>query len=366
MRLFLGLGVLAAALVAAPAQAAVVAVTDSGLRDPQTHIVTGQRVSFTNLTAAAVTVDSTGRPSFADLALLPGGAGERRFVRAGRYRYTAAGRDGAIIVRAPARSPRPGGGSSPPRPGGNRCDSRAVYRYDVTVKGSKSVMETWVQAGTEGVFGLSYTYIVKYPGVRLSVTEDCGGGTTLDLPDGRAETAPGTGSLLGYTWSDTVHSTQFGRPPPCAFAAAVSGLAAEVSIDGFMSRGVGGAGLESRLTAPQFGVLSSILDAKRDGVCDKDPGYSNAQVLDGLPGYDASASPAIFRTDLTVPGGRMRPPSIALDGSFSDVRRGNPSMARKLAQGRSFSVTTARTFDDTSSQTAAHGTASISISLRRR
>ena len=108
MRLFLGLGVLAAALVAAPAQAAVVAVTDSGLRDPQTHIVTGQRVSFTNLTAAAVTVDSTGRPSFADLALLPGGAGERRFVRAGRYRYTAAGRDGAIIVRAPARSPRPG------------------------------------------------------------------------------------------------------------------------------------------------------------------------------------------------------------------------------------------------------------------
>ena len=75
MRLVLGLGVLAAALVAAPAQAAVVAVTDSGLRDPQTRIFTGQRVSFTNLTGAAVTVDSTGRPSFADLALAPGGAG---------------------------------------------------------------------------------------------------------------------------------------------------------------------------------------------------------------------------------------------------------------------------------------------------
>jgi hypothetical protein len=41
-------------------------------------------------------------------------------------------------------------------------------------------------------------------------------------------------------------------------------------------------------------------------------------------------------------------------------------MGRKLARGQSFSVTTTRTFDDTSSQTAAHGTASISISLRRR
>ena len=223
-----------------------------------------------------------------------------------------------------------------------------------------------MQAGTEGVFSLSYTYVVKYPGVRLSVTEDCGGGTTLDLPAGGAQTAPGTGSLLGYTWSDTVHSTQFGRPPPCAFAAAVTGLAAEVSIDGFMSRGVGGAGVESRLTTPQFGVLESILDAKRDGVCDKDPGSSNSQVFDGLPGYDASASTAIFTTDFNVAGGRLRPPSIGLDGFFSDTRRRNPAMARKLAQGRSFSVTATQTFDDTSSQTAAHGTASISISLRRR
>ena len=226
--------------------------------------------------------------------------------------------------------------------------------------------ETWVQAGTEGVFSLSYTYVVKYPGVRLGVKEDCGGGTTLDLPAGGAQTAPGTGSLLGYTWSDSVHSTEFGRPPPCAFAAAVTGLAAEVSIDGFMSRGVGGAGFESRLTTPQFGVLEAILDAKRDGVCDKDPGSSNSQVFDGLPGYDASASPAIFTTDFTVSGGRLRPPSIGLNGSFSDARRGNPAMARKLAQGRSFSVTAAQTFDGTSSQTTAHGTASISISLRRR
>ena len=40
-------------------------------------------------------------------------------------------------------------------------------------------------------------------------------------------------------------------------------------------------------------------------------------------------------------------------------------MGSKLAQGRSFSVTATQTIDDTSSQTAAHGTASISISLRR-
>jgi hypothetical protein len=267
MRLVLALGLLAAALVAAPAQAAVVAVTDSGLRDPQTRILTGQRVVFTNLTAAAVTVDSTGTPSFDDLALAPGGDGERRFGRVGRYRYTAAGRDGVIIVRAPAPSPRPGGdGSRPPRPGDDGCPSRKVYRYDITVKGRKSLRETWVTPRTAGVFGLSYNYIVKYPGVRLSVTEDCGGGTTLDLPAGRAETAPGTGSLFGYTWSDTVHSTDSGRPPPCAFATAVTGLGAQVEVGGFISRGVGGAFVSSGLTTPQFGVLHSILDVKHDAV----------------------------------------------------------------------------------------------------
>jgi hypothetical protein len=368
MRLVFGLVVLAVALVAAPAQAAVVAVTNSGLRDPQTRIFTGQRVAFTNLTGAAVAVDSTGRPSFDDLALAPDGDGERRFGRAGRYRYTAAGRDGVIIVRIPARQPRPGGGgSTSPRPGGAGCkDSRAVYRYDITVTGRKSVRETWrPEFRNPGDFSISYTYVVNYPGVWLSVTEDCGGGTTLDLPAGGAETAPGTGSLFGYTWSDSVRSAETGRPPPCAFATAVTGLGAEVSIEGFISRGVGGAFVSSRLTTPQFGVLESILSAKHGGVCNKDPGYSNAGVFDGLPGYDASAD-AIFSRDFTVSGGTLGPPNTGLHGDFSERQRRSPAMARKLARGRSFSVTTARIFDDTSSQTTAHGTASISISLRRK
>jgi hypothetical protein len=314
-----------------------------------------------------VTVDSIGSPSFADLALVPGGEGERRFGRVGRYRYTAAGRDGAIVVRALARSPRPGGGGSrSPRPGGNRCDSREVYRYDITVKGRKSVRETWrPEFRNQGDFTISYNYVVKYPGVRLSVTEDCGGGTTLDLPDGRAQTAPGTGSLFGYTWSDSVRSAETGRPPPCAFATAVTGLGAEVSINGFISRGVGGAAVSSGLTTPQFGVLGSILSARHGGVCNKDPGLSNAGVFDGLPGYDASAD-AIFSRDFTVSGGKLGPPSIGLDGDFSESQRRNPAMGRRLARGQSFSVTTTRTLDDTSSQTTAHGTASISISLRRR
>ena len=116
MRLALAVGVFAVALVATPVHAAVVAVTDSGLQDPQTRIFTGQRVSFINLTGAAATIDSVGGPSFDDLALAPGGDGERRFGRAGRYRYVAAGRDGAIIVRTPAPSPRPGGGPGRARP----------------------------------------------------------------------------------------------------------------------------------------------------------------------------------------------------------------------------------------------------------
>jgi hypothetical protein len=362
MKLALSLGVVAAALGAAPVQAAVVAVTNSGLRDPQTRIFTGQRVSFINLTGAAVAVDSTGRPSFDDLAVPAGGEGERRFRRAGRYRYTAAGREGVIVVQAFARSPRP-------RRGGSCGGARKIYRYDIVVKGRKSVMETWLpEYGNEGAFSISYNYLVRYPGVLLSVTEACGGGKELDLPAGRAKTAPGTGSLSGYTWSDSVRSAESGRPASCAFATATSDLGAQVEINGFMSPGSGGgAAILSRLTTPQFSVLESILDTKRDAVCDQDPGLSNSQVYDGLPGYDASAD-AIFSRDFRVAGGLLGPPNISLFGDFAAfTRRGNPSeMGRKLSQGRSFSVSTTRTVDDTSSQTVAHGTASISISLKRR
>ncbi len=358
MKLVLGLGVLAAALVAAPAQAAVVGVTNSGLRDRQTQIFIGQRVSFVNLTGAAVTIDSTGGPSFDDLALSLDGAGERRFTRVGRYRYTAAGRDGVIIVRAFARSPRSR------RVG---CSDRKVYRYDITVKGRKSVMETWrPEFRNQGAFSISYNYLVRYPGVLLSVTDDCGERTSIELAAGRDKTAPGTGSLFGYTWSDSVASAESGRPPPCAFATAVTGLGAQVSIEGFISGGVGGAFISSRLTTPQFGVLASILQAKHDGVCDKDPGLSNSSVFDGLPGYDASAD-AIFSRDFNVSGGKLSPPSTSLNGEFaSHSQRTTTAFARKLARGQSFSVATTRTFDDTSSQTTAKGTASISISVRRR
>jgi hypothetical protein len=361
MRLALTLGVLAAALAAAPAQAAVVAVTDAGLQEPQTRIFTGQRVSFTNLTGAAVTVDSNGQPSFDDLALPAGADGERRFRRAGRYRYEAAGRDGVIIVQAFARSPRP-------RRDGSCGGARKIYRYDIVVKGRKSVRETWLpEYRNEGAFTISYNYLVRYPAVPLGVTEACGGGKEVDLPAGRAKTAPGTGSLSGYTWSDSVHSADSGRPPSCAFATAMSGLGTQVEVNGFMAPGSGGgAAILSRVTTPQFNVLQSILDTKRDAVCDKDPGLSNSQVYDGLPGYDASAD-AIFSRDFRVAGGLLSPPSISLVGNFAAfTRRGSPSqIGRKLSQGRSFSVSTTRTVDDTSSQTVAHGTASISISLKR-
>jgi len=363
MRLALALGVVVAALAAAPAQAAVVAVTDTGLQEPQTRIFTGQRVSFTNLTGAAVTIDSTGRPSFDDLALASGGAGERRFRRPGRYEYKAAAREGVIIVQGFARSPRP-------RPNGpDGCGGRKIFRYDIVVKGRKSVMETWrPEYRNQGAFSISYNYLVNYPDVLLAVTDACGGGENLDLPAGRARTAHGTGSLSGYTWSDSVRSVDTGRPPPCAFVAAATGLGAQVAINGFISPGSGGgAAITSRLTTPQFNVLSAILDTKRDAVCDQDPGQSNAQVYDGLPGYDASAD-AIFSRDFNASGGKLSPPNISLFGDFGAFthRGAAADIGRKLAQGRSFSVRTTRTVDDTSSQTIAHGTASISINMRRR
>jgi hypothetical protein len=364
MRLALALGVVGAALGAAPAQAAVVAVTDSGLRNPQTRIFTGQRVAFTNLTGAVVTIDSTGQPSFDDLVLPSGEDGERRFRRAGRYRYEATGRDGVIIVQGFARSPRP-------RPNGrDGCGGRKIYRYDIVVKGRKAVMETWLpEYRNEGAFSISYKYLASYPDVPLGVTDVCGGGKDLDLPAGRAKTAPGTGSLSGYTWSDSVQSAESGRPPSCAFTVATGRLGTQVTINGFLSPpgSGGGAAIASRLTTPQFEVLSSILDTKHDAVCDKDPGLSNSQVYDGLPGYDASAD-AIFSRPFNFSGGELYPPDISLFGDFAAFRqRGNPSeIGRKLSRGRSFSVSTTRTFDDTSSQTIAHGTASISISIRRR
>ena len=364
MRLALALGVVGAVLAAAPAQAAVVAVTDTGLQEPQTRIFTGQRVSFTNLTGAALTIDSTGQPSFDDLRLPPGGDGERRFRRAGRYEYKAAGRDGVIVVQAFARAPRP-------RPNGrDGCGGRKIYRYDIVVKGRKSVMETWLpEYRNQGAFSISYSYLVNYPDVLLSVTDACGGGKNLDLPAGRAKTAPGTGSLSGYTWSDSVQSAESGRPPACGFATAATSLGAQVTINGFLSPpgSGGGAAVASRLTTPQFEVLSSILDTKRDAACDKDPGLSNSQVYDGLPGYDASAD-AIFSRPFNVSGGELSPPNISLFGDFGAfTQRGAPAeIGRKLARGRSFSVSTTKTVDDTSSQTVAHGTASISISLKRR
>ena len=269
-----------------------------------------------------------------------------------------------IVVQAFARAPRP-------RPNGrDGCGGRKIYRYDIVVKGRKSVMETWLpEYRNQGAFSISYSYLANYPDVLLSVTDACGGGKNLDLPAGRAKTAPGTGSLSGYTWSDNVQSAESGRPPSCAFAAAATSLGAQVTINGFLSSpgSGGGAAVASRLTTPQFEVLSSILQTKRDGVCDKDPGLSNSSVYDGLPGYDASAD-AIFSRDFRVSGGLLHPPNISLFGDFGAfTRRGNPAeIGRKLSQGRSFSVSTTKTVDDTSSQTVAHGTASISISLKRR
>ncbi len=196
---------------------------------------------------------------------------------------------------------------------------------------------------TQGIFRISYNYSVSYPDVRLSVTNDCGGGTTLDLPAGRAKTAPGSGSLFGYTWSDTVSSTESGRPPSCAFVIAVNGLGAEASINGFISGG-GGAAISSGLSTSQFDVLGSILDVKHDAVCDKDPGLSNAQVYDGLPGYDASAD-RIFSRDFNASGGKLGPPRHRARRRLlrASKQRSNTPIGRKLARGTSFSVGTTRT-----------------------
>lgn len=173
----LALALCAALACAAPAAADVVTI-GSRLSPERARIGVGGKVRWENTTAAAQRVDSFGRPGFEDVAIPAGGFGERRFNRAGRYRYRVPGigKDGAVIVRAAARRPRSRG---------RGCNRRDIFLYDVRVSASKSGSETWVpKYRMGGEFALSYKYSVRYARLPVTVKHQCGSATTVSSPGG--------------------------------------------------------------------------------------------------------------------------------------------------------------------------------------
>ncbi len=78
------------------------------------------------------------------------------------------------------------------------CDRVHVFRYDVTVSGTKSGRETFPpESGFTGDFSLSYDYVARYPRVRVVVDRGC----DPEIDTVRARGA-GSGTLENYTWAD--------------------------------------------------------------------------------------------------------------------------------------------------------------------
>ena len=260
---------------AGDALAAVVLIKPDGPDPERTRIPPTFTVRWENLTATPQRVESIGQPDFSPVSVPAGGAGERRFNRVGRYRYrlSATGQEGVVIVGAAVRRPRPRG---------HGCSRREVFLYNVTARGSKAGSETWEpRFELKGAFTLSYSYVARYPSVAVVVDHDCFGGRRL-----RARQV-GTGTLNDYNWSDQVENAdpQTEGAIPCSFDEESGGLAARMKVDGDLAdEGSWSLSVESRLEQSQSEALGDLVAASRDAVCDKGH-LTNSRVFDLLPGH---------------------------------------------------------------------------------
>lgn len=358
------------------AQAALVVVSGGALGPERVRIAAGDAVRWENTTAAAQRVESVGEPSFEPLALPALGAGERRFNRSGRYRYRVGGigKEGEVVVGARVRSP--GGRGSLPS-SGRGCDRRDVFLYDVRVSAGKSGSETWVPLYKKsGELAFSYTYSARYRRLPVTVKRRCGSDSTIISSPGDSYgngLHPGSATLTSYIWRDSVVSLNPGHGGgvlPCGFNAAVAGLGARISVQGFVPGSGGGStlGATSGLTSDQFQALATLLNARHAAVCNKgNPGLSNASCCDGLVGHQAAGTVPIYEKDQRVAGLSVAPPRLGLDGGFTNYSDGSPAALRKLRRGDSFSVSTGqRRYEGTNSQTTAVATTDVRVTFTRR
>jgi hypothetical protein len=341
---------------ASDAAADVVVVSTGGVQPRRAHVAPGGTVRWENGSPAAIRIQSLGRPRFTSLNVEAGRAGERRFDRAGRYRYTIPGTvaEALVIVGAEVRRPRPRG---------NGCDRREVFLYDAVVEARKSFTEEWVPKFKQvGAFSISYAYRVAYPRVAVVLQHECGTGEIDISARGR-----GAGKLSDYTWADSVRSADPGggsTEAPCEFAASVDSLGGTIRIkETAFIPGRRGSFLSvaSRLTPAQRDALAKLLDDRRDAVCDKG-GQPNTRVFDGPAGH---GTVPIFQDPYRVAGGDLFPPLTDLSGDFFAPGRSRALQA--LVAGRSFSVSSGqRDYDGTGDQTHVVAKAGIRIRFTRR
>jgi hypothetical protein len=351
------LGALVVSLGAASNAAAdVVVVSTEGVQPRRAHVAPGGTVRWENTSAAAVRIQSLGRPRFQALNVDAGRAGERRFNRVGRYRYTIPGSVGEAVVIVGAEVRRP-------RPRGRGCDRREVFLYDVTVNATKSFTEEWdPRFNQQGAFSISYLYRVAYPRVGVVVEHECGTGEIEVSARGR-----GAGKLSDYAWADSVRNADpdaGSTPAPCEFDLAVDSLGATIQIkdSALISRGRGSfLSVASRLTPSQRDALSKLLSDRRGAVCDKG-GQSNTSVFDEPAGHGPVP---IFQDPYRVSGGELFPPLTVLNGDLFARGRSRPLQA--LVAGRSFSASSGeRDYDGTDSQTHVVAKAGVRIRFTRR
>jgi len=335
------------------AAATVVLIKPDGPDPERAHVVPSFSVRWENLTSTAQRVESVGQPDFEDVSVPANGVGERRFNRVGRYRYklSATGQEGVVIVGAAVRRPRPRG---------HGCSRRDVFVYNVTARGRKSGSETGLpRYELKGAFTLSYSYVTRYPSVAVVVDRDCFGGSRF-----RARQV-GTGALNDYNWSDQVEPAdpQNEGSIPCSFAEESGGLAAHIKVDGDLAKNGGWAlSVESRLEQSQSEALDDLVGASRDAVCDKGH-LTNSRVFDLLPGHGTVP----IWVDRIGPL-RLEPPGLYMPGQFGwGGRRRPPEAVRALANGRSFTVNSGlKRYQGTSIQTTAEATAAMKVTFSRR
>ena len=340
---------------AGDAAAAVVLIKPDGPDPKQARVPPTFSVRWENLTSTPQRVQSIGQPDFESVNVSAHGAGERRFNRVGRYRYklSATGQEGVVIVGAAVRRPRPRG---------HGCSRREVFLYNVTARGSKTGSETWLpRYELKGAFTLSYSYVTRYPSVAVVVDHDCFGGERF-----RARQM-GTGTLNDYNWSDQVENAdpQTEGALPCSFDEESSGLGARITVEGDLSDDGGWAlSVDSRLEQSQSQALDDLVGASRDAVCDKGH-LTNSRVFDLLPGH---GTVPIWADRYRIGPLRLDPPGLYMPGQFGwSGRRRPPEAVRALANGRPFTVNSGpKRYQGTSIQTTAEATAAMKVTFSRR
>lgn len=277
--------------------------------------------------------------------------------------------------------------------GGDDCDRREVFLYDVLVAGEKSGSET--KQGWEGEFAFSYVYSARYSRVPVTLEHQCGTGDIKISVPTAGDPHPGSGTLVSYAWRDSLTDKEYlptdknifnlrddGTRPPttdthraCGFDVAVDGLRAQIHLEGYIAGPGSPPGGRSA-----FRVNSRVRDgenrhrslifARHKEECNKGK-RSNRSVFDGLAGHDSDAE--LYWKPIQVAGVSLEPPALNLFGMLSLADNYSvevPAAVRALLRGDSFRVASGRktwqkTYEGTNKEERATAAISVTVTFNR-